>query len=285
MRLLSTLLATIIPMTAINLDAAPAPLGAPHIYKQLPDRELRIYAHTPDGWKTTDQRPAIVLFHGGAWTKGAPHVLNDQAAHCASLGLVTFLVEYRLLTKPDDTPELCVRDAKSAMRWVRSHADGFGVDPDRIAAGGGSAGAHLAASAAVLPGLDDPADDLSVSPKPQALVLFNPVIDNGPGGWGHGRVKDRYPEFSPAHNITADAPPTLILSGTADTTARPELLQKFADAMDAAGARCDLRLYEGGAHGFYRKSDHDGRFHPLTLAEITRFLDSLGWLSPSTPTR
>lgn len=269
---------SLLALQSFSLSAA-APLGTPHIYKKLPDCDLRLYVVTPEDWTPADRRPAIVLYHGGGWVKGTPAVLNDQAAHCASLGLVAILVEYRLLTDKAAAPEACIRDAKSALRWVRAHAAELGVDPGRIAAGGGSAGGHLAAATAFLPGHDDPDDDLAVSPWPQALVLFNPVIDNGPGGYGHARVKDRYREFSPAHHVTAGAPPTLILSGTADTTARPELLQKFADAMHAAGARCDLRLYEGGAHGFYRKSDHGGRFFRLTLAEIDAFFDSLGWVS------
>lgn len=265
-------------MATIAIPAAP--LGAPHVYKKLPDRDLRLYVLTPEGWAASDHRPAIVLYHGGGWSKGTPAVLNDQAAHCATLGLVAILVEYRLLTDPSEMPAVCIRDAKSALRWVRAHATALGVDPDRIAAGGGSAGGHLAASTALLPGHDDPADDLAISCRPQALVLLNPVVDNGPGGWAHDRVKERYREFSPAHNIRPSAPPTLILSGYADTTARPEFLETFAVALRTAGARCDLRLYEGGEHGFYRKTDHDGRFFAPTLAEITAFFRSLGWTRP-----
>lgn len=276
MRILAALAALLVFTSP--LSAAPAPLGTPQTYKKLPDRELRLHVLKPEGWTAADRRPAIVLYHGGGWTKGTPSVLNDQAAHCATLGLVAILVEYRLLTEPEETPVVCIRDAKSAMRWVRAHAAELGVDPGRIAAGGGSAGGHLAAATALLPGHDDPEDDLAVSPRPQALVLFNPVIDNGPGGWAHNRVKGRHQEFSPAHNVTADAPPTLILSGTADTTARPKFLQKFAAAMQAAGARCELRLYEDGTHGFYRKSAQEGRYYPLTLAEITSFFRSLGWV-------
>jgi Esterase/lipase len=262
---------------------AKGPLGVPHVYKKLPDRDLRVHVLAPASGDSVSPRPAIVLYHGGGWTKGTPAVLNDQAAHCAALGLVVFLAEYRLITEPTDTPEVCIRDAKSAMRWVRAHAAEFGVDPARIAAGGGSAGGHLAAATALLDGFDEPDEDLSVSPRPQVLVLLNPVIDNGPGGYGHRRVRERYREFSPAHNVRGDAPPTLILSGTADTTARPLLLEKFSEAMRAAGARCDLHLYDGGEHGFYRKNSQGGRFYPLTLAEIGRFFHSLGWIASPAP--
>ncbi len=71
---------------------------------------------------------------------------------------------------------VCCNDTKSAMRWVRSHAAELGIDPERIAASGGSAGGHLAAFASMVEGIDDPADDLKVSPRGNALVLFNPVL-------------------------------------------------------------------------------------------------------------
>ena len=86
---------------------------------------------------------------------------------------------------------MCCADAKSALRYVRAHATELGIDPQRIAAAGGSAGGHLAAFTALVDGLDDPQDDLAVSCKPNALVLFNPVFNNGPDQWGHGRVGDR----------------------------------------------------------------------------------------------
>lgn len=266
-----------------NPTAAPSPLGTSFVYKKLPDRELRIYVTSPSTGDASAPRPALVLYHGGGWFKGAPVLFNDQTPHFSALGLVVCLVEYRLLPDAEAAPEVCIQDAKSAMRWVRANATTLGVDPSRIAAGGGSAGGHLAAATALLDGFDDAGDDLSVSPKPQALVLFNPVIDNGPKGYGYERVKERYREFSPAHNIRPDAPPTIILSGTADVTAHPRRLEKFAAGMRAVGARCDLFLYEGGEHGFYNRLSQGGRYYPLTLAEIDRFFVSLGWVAAPSP--
>jgi acetyl esterase len=253
------------------------PLGEARIYKTVNGRSLKVHVLLPEGWTPRDRRPAIVLFHGGGWVKGTPSALNDQADFLRSRGMVCFLAEYRL-TDRMGTPEPCIKDAKSALRWVRSRAAEWGIDAQRLAAGGGSAGAHLAAATALLPGFDEPGEDRSVSPRPQALILLNPVIDNGPEGYGAERFPGRYRAFSPAHNVGPGAPPTLILSGTADETVPVSLLQKFSEAMQAAGVRCDLRLYEGGGHGFYRKSDHGGKFFPLVLADMEVFLRSLGWL-------
>ncbi|HEY9248448.1 MAG TPA: alpha/beta hydrolase [Rariglobus sp.] len=257
--------------------AEPAPLGVAHVYKKLPGRNLRVFVQAPDGWRPSDRRPAIILFHGGGWTHGVPSSLNDQAAHCVSLGLVACLVEYRLLNSYISAPEVCISDAKSAMRWVRAHASELGIDPSRIAAGGGSAGAHLAASVAMLDGFDDQTDDLAVSCRPQALVLFNPVLDISPGAYAYGRVKERYKEFSPAHNLRPGAPPSLILCGTADKVVPVASLKRFEAGMQAISSRCELRLYPDQIHGFYRKSENQGKYFALTLTEITTFLQSLGW--------
>ena len=270
-----------IPLFAAGQSApveAPVPLGTPHIYKKLPDRNLRVFVHVPGGWQPSDRRPAIVFFHGGGWRNGTPSVLNDQAAHCVSLGMVACLVEYRLLDSYAASPEICIKDAKSSMRWVRAHASELGIDTSRIAAGGGSAGAHLAASAALLEGFDEQTDDLRVSCRPQALVLFNPVLDISPGAYAYARVKDRYREFSPAHNIRPGAPPALIMCGTADKVVPVASLKNFEASMRAVGSRCELRLYPDQIHGFYRKSENQGKYYALTLAEITAFLRSLGWL-------
>jgi acetyl esterase len=101
-------------------------------------------------------------------------------------------------------------------------------------------------------GLDDPADDLKVSPKAEALVLFNPVFNNGPGQWGHELVGDRYQEFSPAHNITSNAPPTIIFLGSKDPLISVKTTQEFQADMKRAGVRCEAFFYEGQVHGFFQ---------------------------------
>jgi acetyl esterase/lipase len=249
------------------------------VYKKTGDTELKLFVEKPPGWKATDRRPAIVFFFGGGWVGGSPNQFLKQSEHLASRGMVGVRVQYRVIPKDDKGPPLvCCADAKSAMRYVRAHATDLGIDPMRIAAAGGSAGGHLAAFTTLVPGLDDPADDLSVSPRANALVLFNPVFNNGPGEWGHARVGERYREFSPAHNVTKEAPPTIVFLGDKDPLIPVRVLEDFKAKMQAVNVRCETRVFPGAAHGFFNR-DADGiAGFTDTLAETDHFLTSLGWL-------
>ena len=245
------------------------------IFKKVEGRELKLLIEKPADWKATDHRPAIVFYFGGGWVGGTPEQFRKQSEYLATRGMVGIRVEYRTIPKGDKgPPTICCADAKSAMRYVRAHAVELGVDPARIAAAGGSAGGHLAAFTGLVDGLDDPQDDLKVSCKPNALVLFNPVFNNGPGQWGHERVGDRFMEFSPAHRITKDAPPAIVFLGDQDKLIPVTVLRDFEAGMKSAGVRCDAHVYPNAGHGFFNRDPH----FTETLIETDRFLASLGWL-------
>jgi acetyl esterase len=245
------------------------------IYKKTDQGGLTLLIDKPAGWTASDKRPAVVFFFGGGWVGGTPEQFRPQSEHFATRGLVGIRVEYRVIPKGDKgPPDLCCADAKSAIRHVRAHAAELGIDPSRIAAAGGSAGGHLAAFTALVPGLDDPQDDPSISCIPDALILFNPVFDNGPGEWGHARVGKDFRNYSPAHRIAKGAPPTIIFLGDQDNLIPVRVAENFAAKMKRAGSRCDLHITKGAGHGFFNKPPHLGE----TLAKADAFLVSLGWL-------
>ena len=121
------------------------------LYKTAGDVELRLHIFRPSGNAPQAKSPAIVFFFGGGFLKGDPSQFYGQSHHLAERGMVAISAEYRVKSIHGTDSTTCVRDAKSAMRWVRSHAEELGIDPDRIAAGGGSAGGFLAAATATIP--------------------------------------------------------------------------------------------------------------------------------------
>jgi len=242
------------------------------VYKETPQGDLRLHIFYPEKL-SSEKRPAIVFFFGGGWNSGSPSQFYGQSRHLAHRGMVAISAEYRIKKTHHTDPRACVMDAKSAMRWVRSHADELGIDPSRIAAGGGSAGGHLAAATATLSGLNEPDEDISISCKPQALVLFNPVIDSSENGYGYDRVKEYWQDFSPMHNLDKETPPTVFFLGTNDKLIPVETAQKYKRIMEENGGRCDLHLYPDQPHGFFNKAKYNE-----TLGEMDRFLADLGWL-------
>ena len=251
-------------------------------YRKIGDTELKVWIFDP-AQKSAKPLPAIVFFFGGGWTGGSPTQFEPQSRHLASRGMIAIVADYRVKTRQDAKPADCVSDAKACVRWVRANAARLGIDSERIAVGGGSAGGHLAASVATLPGLDTAKDDKSVSCLPDALVLFNPgtVMAPFPGldlkGFGAGLSKEKFgcepEEISPLHHVKKGTPPTVIFHGKADTTVPYSTVEKFAEVMKAAGNRCDLIGYEGQPHGFFNKSKY-----AETLAAADDFLVSLGYL-------
>jgi len=249
------------------------------VYKTVGSVQLKLHVFEPEGHRAGSKRPAIVFFFGGGWVGGSPSQFYHHGAYLASRGMVAFAAEYRVRKTHKTTPFECVQDGKSAIRWVRSHAEELGIDPDRIAASGGSAGGHVAAATATVPGLNEPGEDTSISAVPNALVLFNPVYDNGPNGYGYDRVKERYQEISPFHNIRSGIPPAIVFFGTKDKLVPVETAKAFKAKMEAVGSRSELIFFEGEPHGFFNYGRGDGSNYRKTVAAMDKFLTSLGFLT------
>ncbi len=245
-------------------------------YKQPAGKPLSLHVFLPDGWKAGDQRPAAVFFFGGGWVGGKANQFYPQAKALAALGMVGISADYRTSGSHKTGPRECVEDGKSAVRWVRAHAAELGIDPQRLAVGGGSAGGHVAAASSFCKGFDAQGEDAALSTRANALLLFNPVLDNGPdGGWGHAKVKEFWQEISPAHNISAPVPPMIFMLGTKDNLIPVATAERFQKTVEAAGGRCDLKLHDNAGHGFFNSPPH----RDLTIAEMIAFLRSLGWIA------
>lgn len=251
------------------------------VYKKASGDDLRIYRIDPPGHEASKEKaPAIVFFFGGGWNGGSPTQFEPHANYLAGRGMVVFLADYRVKSRQGTTPKECVADGKSAIRWVRQNAERLGIDPDRIAAGGGSAGGHVAAATGICDGFDEPGEDLSISSRPGALALFNPVYNNGPDGYGHSRVTEWFPAISPAHNLTSDDPPAIVFLGSEDKLIPVSQAEAFRDGQKKLGIRSDLHVYEGQGHGFFNLRLSQGKPESFvdTVLKMDAFLTDLGYL-------
>ena len=244
-----------------------------YVYKKTPTRDLALYADFPKDWKASDKRPAIVWFFGGAWNTGSPFAFKPQADYFARRGVVGIRVDYRIRTVDGIKNDGYVSglDAKTAIRWVRKNAASLGVDPNKIMAGGDSAGGHLAL-ATQIPELNDPADDLSISSKVSALLLHNPyVVYLNPKSWIYQIDFKTLPPVWIGYGLKDKAAYNDDLS-----TKRTERNgESFVKELVQAGIPLRAYIKADGGHGFCSGSVH---LEPSTL-DIDDFLQDCGLLA------
>ncbi|MYB20461.1 MAG: alpha/beta hydrolase [Holophagales bacterium] len=300
----STALAAATLLLAVNPDSLRGQRPYPpemegttsEVYRTVGDVELRMYLCNPEGHTADDERPAIVFFFGGGWRSGSPQQFLPHCRYLAERGMVAAVADYRVASRHGVTADECVKDAKSAVRWLRSNADRLGIDPNRIAAGGGSAGGHLAAATATLPGHDP--DPEGPSAVPNALVLFNPAtvlapVDGDPLPTEEQRERfdalaKRFgapPEsMSPYHHLREDLPPTIMFHGAADETVPHSTADQFCRGLREHKNRCDFVSYHDQGHGFFNfgrgEGEEKNRWYEDTVSRMDGFLYSLEWLDP-----
>lgn len=217
-----------------------------------------------------DDVPAMLFYFGGGWKSGNIDHLRPQAEYLARKGLVSILVQYRTESSHGTTPIRALEDAVDAIHYFTVHGIEYGIDTSRIAAAGGSAGGHLAAATALCESYN------ATGARPDALVLYNPVIDNGPDGYGYERVSESFPGFSPMHNIRQGAPPTLFFLGDADALIPVRTAYEYQRKMDSVSARCDLLIYPEQSHGFF--NPRNPQYFDETLFQTHVFLYDLGYV-------
>lgn len=244
-------------------------------YKETPQGELKMWVHFPEDWRKSDQRPAIVFFFGGGWRAGRVTQFERHADYLASRGMVAARADYRVKSRHDVTPDKCVEDTKSAVRWLRKSAADLGIDPNRIVASGGSAGGHIAGCTGTTPGLEAEGEDEKISSRPNAMILFNPVLKFS----GYERLMSRIGgdeqlgrRLSPTLHVVKQTPPALILFGDADRLY--EHGTDYVEAAKKADARAELYVAKGPGHGFFNRSP----WYERTLYRADEFLASLGYV-------
>jgi len=234
----------------IEGKVSPSGGKATFVYKTTPQGELKIDLYFPKGWKASDHRPAIVFFFGGGFAVGSPDQFAPAAEYLAGRGMVAASADYRVRSRQKTGADKSIEDAKSAVRWMRANARRLGIDPNRLAAGGGSAGATCAAFTAYNTTYEPQDEDAAIPEAPDALVLFNPAMG------------------FPAHSSRYNTPAAKVMG------------------MIAAGNRAELFTAAGQKHGFFNhlRTAKDGTtkgvpgWYEATLYQADLFLESLGYL-------
>ena len=247
------------------------------VYGRGGGRDLRLDLYEPAGERLDT---AVILIHGGGWTRGDRSQLAEHARALAADGFVALSMEYRLLGE-SPFPGM-IHDVKAAIRWVRSNAAMLGIDPAKVCLQGHSAGAHLALLAAGTPDdarLDAPDADRGVSTAVAAVVAVYPPVrfhlgDERPSGslparhlLGDGATEEAAGLASPIAHVTPSFPPTLLTHGDADKVVPFSASLRMWDALREAGVPVDAQLHAGLPHGFAGMPE----VRPALMASVTAF--------------
>ncbi len=220
-------------------------------------RELRYDVFTPPG--APRNAPGVLLIHGGGWAQGDPSQLRGYGIFLGRLGYVCVSAAYRLSGEAKWPAQ--IHDTKAALRWMKANADRLGVDPDRIAVHGNSAGAHLAlmmAATANIPEFEGEGLNQGVDTSVRACIAIYPPVDIGPmplqgmllGLMGANATAEDCRGASPVSYARKDFPPTMLIHGTGDEVVPWQASRQMYDALSKAGAPVELHLLEGLPHAF-----------------------------------
>jgi pectinesterase len=218
----------------------------------------------------TAPRPAIVFVHGGGWRTGVRANFAPMAIRMAERGYVAATIDYRL--SPEAPYPAAIHDVKAAVRWVRAHASDYGIDPDRIAVAGGSAGGQIAALTGVTNDeahFDPDGGPGAVSSKVQAIVNIDGLSDftseeariyeddpakqpSSAGAWFGGRYAEKaalWRDASPLFHVRPGAPPTLFIVSAQRrfSLGREEMAAK----LQAIGVTTEAVPVPDTPHGFW----------------------------------
>jgi acetyl esterase/lipase len=221
----------------------------------------RFAADTMDVYLPVDglvDRPAVMFVHGGSWRFGDAGAHAGHAQRLAELGYVAATIDYRLV--PEAVYPAQMQDTACALSFLRSQAQAFGLDPDRVAVVGYSAGGHLVSLLGVA--FDDPdyAPDCAAGPTapPQAVVSGAGPQDLR--GWSDvdnvaemlggtiDEVPERYDAASPLLHARPDAPPFLFVHGTSDWIVPVEQSREMRAALRDQGVDARLLELDGVGH-------------------------------------
>lgn len=250
------------------------------IYKNIGGKDLKVDVFYTESSQQKQGNTALAFFHGGGWVFGSSEEFFEGCKWFAKKGYVSFSFQYRLsrnadgsYPNPEITPVESVKDARSAMRWLREKAGEFKINPDRIVAGGQSAGGQLALSTALVDEINEPTDNMKISPVPDALLLYSsnvntlePWIDMLLGG----RSKEIW-SISPFHHLKKNMPPAIAFHGEEDNQVLPYIVGMFKAKTTELGNYFELHTYPGKKH-YLGTEKYSRYFDEEILEKSVKFL-------------
>jgi acetyl esterase/lipase len=247
-------------------------------YKTVDGFNLDLHIFLPDTAYQKTRRPAIAYFSGGSWTKGTPEWDFYNCANYAKQGWVAVSVEYRVADRFETTPFEAVKDARTAIRWLRMNADTYNIDTNRIVASGNSAGGHLVLTTALSNEINESTDNLNFSASPNLLLVNSGVYNlynDGSTDWITRDRKDKnyVKKISPQQLLRKELPPMLVIHGTNDRSVDYASAKAFAEAMKQLGNPFEFETLEGAPHYIW----YDRRFSGRVTSLRKEFLKKYGY--------
>lgn len=247
-------------------------------YKTVDGYELDMHLFLP-ATNNEQKRPLFIYFHGGSWAEGKPDYFFAAGEQYAKKGWVAAGVEYRIAYRHGTLPFESVMDAKSAIRWLRQHADEYNIDTNRIVAYGNSAGGHLVLCTALVKNWNEDSDDLKISCVPNVLLVVSGVFDlTDSTSWirqdlrDNNRDENLVKEISPNYLIEKGLPPTLIIHGTNDQNVPFSTAVEFVKKMKREGNSIEFHAIEGAGHYMWY-----GRYGKEVSEIVKNYLGKLGY--------
>jgi acetyl esterase/lipase len=282
-----------------NVPRGPAVHASPHVsvdrnvsYGSYGGQPLLLDVYRPAA--NGQLRPAVLVVHSGGWVGGDKSAYGAASTELAKAGLVAFDANYTLAAPGRPGWPLQVQELRAAVRWIRSHAASYGVDPTRIGALGGSSGANLVELVG-----DDSSGSCTGGDRVAAVVAWSgptdlrqfeaaaldcfrshqSCADTGFAGLvpaflqrylgcAAASCQQRWSEASPITHVSSGASPTLLLNSAQEVVPLSQV-QAFSHALAAAGVPQQLIVYPGSDHA----EMYAAKALPLSITFLARYLE------------